>query len=211
MNRTTGICLVLLATLQAFPAKAADEDLQFWGDLDIVVPVAKDVSATFELSPRIRESGDQLLTRGLVAYKLSPAISLGGGAAYVVSSGGDEFRPHQELNLTSGAWAFRTRLEERFFEGADRVELRFRQRIQATHRFDMETRLTGSGEFLYIFRSRHSTGDAHVDSYRAKLALQHELSPRFEAGVGYMLMYAPVDGGSDKISHVPQVMLTFRP
>jgi len=211
MNRTTGICLILLAATPASPACAADDDLEFWGYLDVVTPVGKNATATFELSPRIRDSGDQVLTRGTVLFKVAPGVRVGGGAAYVVSEGANEFRPHQELDLTTGAWAFRTRLEERFFQGADQVELRFRQRVQATHYFDKKTRMTGSGEFLYILQSSSSTGEPHVDSYRAKVALYHKLSPRWEGGVGFLYMYQPVQGGTNKVSYVPQLMLTFRP
>ena len=144
----------------ASPARAEQQDTQLWLYFNTVVPVAKTTNATFELSPRFREGGDQLLTRGTVEFKLAPGVSLGGGAAYGENHGAsDEFRPHQQLTLTAGPLVFRTRVEERFFTGADRMQLRLRQRIQLVEPVARDTRLSLAGELFYIARSENRTTD----------------------------------------------------
>jgi len=199
------------AALRAGPARAADEDTQFWIYMNSVVPVGDKATATLELSPRFREGGDQFLTRGVVDYKLTPHISLGGGAAYVINEeDADEIRTIQQLTLTTGSLAFRTRVEERFFEDGDRAQLRLRQRVQLTEPIAKDTRLSVSGELLYIARTEDHTSDPRVDSWRFATAIQHRFSKRFEGGLGYLLIYAPKEGKPDKISHVPQLTLTAR-
>jgi hypothetical protein len=193
------------------PARAADEDTQLWLYFNTVVPVAKDANATIELSPRIRESGDQFLARGTVDFKLSPGVTLGGGAAYVENHGAaDEFRPHQQLTLTAGPLSFRTRVEERFFTGADRMQLRLRQRIQLTEPIAQGTKFSLAGELLYIARPENRTTDARIDSWRGTASLQHRFSKHVEGTLGYLLLYSPREGKPDKLSHVPQVTLTAR-
>src|SRR5262245_34795840 len=131
MNRTTAFSFAVLGLAAgALPlaARAADEETQVWLTGTMVTPLAEDVTGTFELSRRIREGNDQVLLRGNADYRLSGVVSLGGGAAYVNSIDGlletgedKEFRPHQQLTLSFGALSFRTRIEQRLFENADRM------------------------------------------------------------------------------------------
>jgi hypothetical protein len=193
------------------PARAADEDTQLWVYSSIAVPVAKNATATFELSPRFRQGGNQVLTRATVDFKLTPAVSLGGGAAYVDNHGGaDEFRSHQQLTVTLGALAFRSRAEERFFAGADRTQLRLRQRIQLSEPVAHDTRLSLAGELLYIARTENRATDPRVDSWRGTASLQHRFSSHVDGTLGYLLIYSPRAGKPDKLSHVPQISLSAR-
>lgn len=194
----------------ATPALAADEDTQLWLSLNTVVPVSEATSATVELSSRFRQGPDQLLTRATVETKLSYTVSVGLGTAYVVYSGGHEVRPSEQVTITAGKLAFRTRLEERLFAGAERAQLRLRQRVQAAFPLAQGTRLVGSGELLYIGRPESSAAKTRVDSWRAAIALQKRLTRRFDASVGYLLIYSPRTLAPDRISHVPQLTLTLR-
>ncbi len=210
VRRTTAICL-LSAAMFAGPAQAAEDDTQLWLYANTVIPLGDDASATFELSPRFREGGDQLLVRGTAELKLSPEVTVGGGAAYVEFADGHEFRPHQQLTLTFGPVALRSRVEERFFAGADRMQLRLRQRIQLATEVAPGTRLSGSAELLYIARTEDPADDARVDSWRFQAVAQHRFSKRVEAGLGYLLIYSPRAGAPDRVSHVPQISLVVRP
>jgi hypothetical protein len=215
MQTATGLCLALAAgcaaALHAAPAQASDADTQLWLYFNTVVPVSKAATATLEMSPRFREGGDQFLTRGTLDFKLTPAISLGGGAAYVANHGApDEFRPHQQLTITAGPLALRTRMEERFFQGADRMQLRLRQRVQLSEPVATDTKLTVSGELLYIARTENRTTDPRVDSWRFNAAVQHRFATHIDGTLGYLLIYSPRAGKPDKLSHVPQVTLTAR-
>ena len=210
MRGTTGICAALLC-LAAAPARAADEDTQLWLYGNLVLPVAPDTAATLEVSPRLRDNGDQWLFLASADYKASDRVSLGGALAYLAFDGGHEFRLHQQAVITLGPIALRSRAEERWFAGADRMQLRLRQRIAASVPLAQDTRATLAGELLYIARPETAGTAAHVDSWRAQAMVQHKLSAHFDAGAGYLLVYTPRPGAPDRISHVPQLTLTWRP
>lgn len=192
------------------PARATQDDIQLWLFLNGAVPLADDVTATFELSPRLREGPDQVLLRGNADWRVLPGVEIGGGASWVDFSGGREFRPHQQVQLTHGPLQFRTRVDERFMAGADRAQIRLRQRIQLTLPLTGRVRGAASGEVLYIARAESRTGAARVDSWRANLVATHRLSPHAELGLGYLAIYSPQAGARDRLSHVPQLRLTVR-
>jgi hypothetical protein len=213
MQRTTAFSapLALLLGWPALPAHAAEEDFQLWLAQSVSAPLSSAVHGTLDLSQRFRENGDQLLTRGTAEFRLSPVAVVGGGAAYVSTvDSADEFRPHQQLTLTYGPLTFRTRLEERFFEDADRMELRLRQRIGATVPLSQDLKAGLAGELLYIARSQNSVQDARVDQWRGQATLARRLGDTLEGTLGYLAILAPRSGGPDKLSHVAQVTLTLR-
>ena len=212
MNRTTAFSasLALLASA-APPARAADEDVQVWIGETVSGPLSPAIHGTLDLSQRFRENGDQLLARGTLEVGLAPHAVLGGGAAYVsTQDAADELRPHQQLTLTYGALALRTRVEERFFERADRMELRLRQRIGLTLPLSHRLKAGLAGELLYIARSQDADKGAHVDQWRANATLAQRLSDDLEGTLGYLAVYSPRAGGRDKLSHIAQVTLTLR-
>jgi hypothetical protein len=194
----------------AQPARAADEDTQLRLYVNTVVPVATNVTATLELSPRFREGSNQFRTRGTIDFKLSPSASLDGGVAWTDFAGGHEFRSHEQLTLRSGPLAFRTRLEERSFAAADRIQLRLRQRVQLSEPVARNTKLAASVELLYIARPETRTSAERIDSWRFETAVQHRFATHIEGTLGYLLIYSPRERAPDKISHVPELTLTVR-
>lgn len=213
MLRTTGYlgCASALA-LFACPA-VAEDDVQGWLYLNASGAVGEDGRLLLEFSPRARDqaNGDeQTLTRITYDHRLNEHVTVGGGVAYVFIDGGDEFRPAQQLTLTSGVFQARTRLEQRFFSGADRMGLRARQRFQLTLPVARGTTASGSGELLYTVRSQNDGGQEGVDSWRARLSIQHALTPRLEVTGAYLLMLSPRGPREDQWSHVPQLAITWR-
>jgi hypothetical protein len=197
--------------LTANPANAADEDTQLWITATASVPLSTATNGSLDLSQRFRNAGDQQLVRGIVEYRLSPAVSIGGGLTHVWSDGPDEWRPHQQVTFTLDRLSLRTTLEERLFDGADRAELRLRERARLTLPVGSATRLMGTAEFLYIVQPQNRTARARVDSWRGTVAVQQKLTSHFESSLGYMLVYTPRAGAPDRISHVPQIGVTWRP
>ena len=220
MNRTTAFSLAVLGLAAgAYPraASAADEETQVWLTGTMITTVAKEVTGTFELSRRFREGDDQILLRGNADYRLSRMASVGGGAAYVNSIDGvfetgedKEFRLHQQLTLSFAMFALRTRVEQRFFQNADRMSVRVRQRIQATAPVTKDTHAAFSGELFYIVRSEDVGGDEGIAQWRLNATLVHRPSRTLEVTVGYLLMHTPRSGVPDKIAHVPQLTLAYR-
>ncbi|MBO9517050.1 MAG: DUF2490 domain-containing protein [Porphyrobacter sp.] len=212
MQRTTAFSALALIAQGSTPAQAADEDAQLWLSQTLVLPVDEDdVTGTIDFSQRVRENGNQLLGRGTAEFRLSKVAVIGGGAAYVETfDNPDEFRPHQQLTLTYGPLALRTRVEERFFEGADRMELRLRQKATVTWPLAAELKGSFAGELLYIAQSQDADKGAYIDQWRGTGAVTYKLAPDLEGTLGYLLIWSPRDDAEDKLSHVAQVSLTYK-
>jgi hypothetical protein len=199
---------LLLCTL---PAQAAEEDTQFWLYLNTVLPLGGDATGTFEISPRARDEGDLLLLRGTVEVPAAEWARVGAGAAYVESNGVSEVRISQQATLDAGPLAFRTRVEQRLFEGEPRMQLRLRQRVATSIPLAEDTTLTGSAELLYIAHTENPEDEARVDSWRAVAGVQQQLSPRLTVSLNYLAILSPREDAPDRLSHVPQLQLVFRP
>jgi len=217
MTRLTMQCAMLLAALlaawQPSKAHAADEDVQFWhvvlmtGDLD------KDTRLTVDASHRWREEsrGDEQQTlRFTIEQTVAKGVRIGGGAAVFEASGNTELRPHQQIILVQGRFESRTRLEERFFDGADRMELRLRQRILYNQPLGKDWRASFGGEWLGILQSRNSDEGASTEQWRALAGIGYKINDRLEVGANYWLLLFPGGDQPDHISHVPQAGLIYR-
>lgn len=204
------ILTTLGAILIPTPALATQDDGQLWLILLGVVPLEEGVIATLEASPRIRESSDQLLVRGHVDVRVARGLDVGGGAAWVEYAGGHELRLHQQAQWADGPLQLRSRVEQRFFPGADRAQLRLRQRMQVTVPVTERLRAAVNGELFYIAVPENRAQSARVDSWRANAMLNYRLSPSAELGAGYLAIYSPRPGPGDRLSHVPQIRLTLR-
>jgi len=137
MNRAPLRIATLLAALafawQPSTASAQDEDVQLWQFFNLTGDLDKDTRLTIDATQRWREEarGDEQQTlRVTVEQTVAEGVRIGGGAAVFEAGGATELRPHQQVVFTQGRFELRTRLEERFFDGADQVELRLRQRVQ---------------------------------------------------------------------------------
>lgn len=124
--------LPLLAALgaawQPSIAHAADEDKQLWIYAVAVTDLNDDTRLTFDASARWREerSGDEQQTiRFNLEQEISDSTRIGGGLGVFDAGGLTEIRPHQEITFTTGQIVLRTRIEQRFFDGADRLESAF--------------------------------------------------------------------------------------
>lgn len=212
MKGTTAFSIALAGALAAMPAQATDEDRQAWLSTNATGAVLPGVTGLLEASYRLRsDDPEQLLTRASLETPVADGVLVSGGVAYVEFRGGSELRPHQQVTLAMGPVTFRTRIEQQFFDGAERMQLRLRQRVQITQPLGRATRDSLSGELLYIARSQTGGSAARRDQWRAAAAVQRRLSRNIEASAGYLAIYALRDGRPDRLSHVAQLSLTFRP
>lgn len=216
MRVTSGFSLLasllpgLFGIALAAPAQAADEDSQLWLTGNVVVPADEAFTGTLEISQRFRESSDQVLVRAGVDYRLSQTVSLNGGAVVTNAGGVTEFRPQQQVTLSFGPLALRSRAEQRFFEGADRMEVRLRQRAQFGVPVADGLRAAVSGELFYIARSRDAGGESGIEQWRLNTTLTQRLSERLDATLGYLFIATPRPAAPDGNSHVAQIALTWR-
>lgn len=204
---------ILAAALVAAPASASDESAQFWMFGSTLIPVSEDVTATAMLFQRFRDEshgGDSQVARTSIDWEASKGVTLGGGLTYVQTATSHQWRTHQQVTLTMGQVSLRSQLEQGMKPGADRTQIRLREKLQTAIRLDPEDRLLLSGEFLYLLQPEVSGEHARVDSLRAAAQLQHRLGKHVDGTLGYMLIVSPRPGEEDQIAHAPQVGLTYR-
>lgn len=203
----------LAAAWQPSIAQAQDEDVQLWHIVNVTGDIAKDTRLTVDGSHRWREQarGDEQQTlRFMIERTVAKGVRIGGGAAVFEAGGNTELRPHQQITLASGRFESRTRLEERFFDGADRTELRLRQRIQYTQPLGKGWRASVGGEWLGLLQSRNDDEGASTEQWRALSAVAYKVNDRVEVGANYWLLEFPRGDRPNRTSHIVQTVLTYR-
>lgn len=217
MTRWQIRCAMLLAALaaawQPSKARAAEEDTQFWLNAVATGPIGNTTTLTMDASHRWRSDRagpDQESFRVMVDERVAPRTRIGGGVMLLETDGRTELRLHQQATFTVGRFDARTRLEERFFEGADRMELRLRQRIQYNQPIAESWRAAAGVEWLGTIRSRNEGQGAATDQWRFQTSVIHRVSPNLEVGANYWLISFPRGDRTERISHVPQMTLTYR-
>lgn len=210
-------CLALLAALMAAwqPSKAIaqDTDTQLWQFVFLTGDLDKDTRLTLDATQRWREDargGEQQTLRVTVEQTVSEGIRIGGGGAVFDADGLTEIRPHQQITVTKGRLELRTRLEERFFDGADRMELRLRQRVQFNQPLGRDWRASVGGEWLGLLQPRDRGQGATTEQWRAQAGVAYRISNRLELGANYWLIAAPRGSLPARYTHVPQTVVTLR-
>ncbi len=207
--------MLLAATLAAWQpskAQANPEDTQFWLVGFARGKVGEDIYLTVDTSYRWRDpefGADQQTFRVSVEKALEDDIRIGGGMSLFQTGGVSEYRPHQQFRYARNGLDLRTRFEQRWFDGADRVELRIRQRVQYTREITPRLEAFGSSEWFGIVQSRRSDGRRGTEQVRTIAGLAYRVNDRLDIAPSYMLQITPRAGGPDAISHVPQLTLNW--
>lgn len=204
----------------ASPALAQEEDTQLWVYAVGKTDLSDTTSLTVDFTARWREQrrGDEQQTaRFTILHEVADGVRLGGGAGVFETEGGrTELRPHQEVDLKFGRFSARTRVEQRFFEGADRMEVRLRQLVRYTQPIAEGVKLAVDGEYLGLARRREEPRGRPRnrlrprDQWRARAILSAKVSERITLGGGYMMIYTPRPGRRDRINHVPEATFTLK-
>lgn len=207
--------MLLAATLAAWQpskAQANPEDTQFWLVGFARGKVGEDIYLTVDTSYRWRDpefGADQQTFRVSVEKALEDDIRIGGGMSLFQTGGVTEYRPHQQFHYARNGLDLRTRFEQRWFDGADRVELRIRQRVQYTREIAPRLEAFGSSEWFGIVQSRRSDGRRGTEQVRTIAGLAYRVNDRLDIAPSYMLQITPRAAGPDAISHVPQLTLNW--
>ena len=187
--------------------------MQLWQFFNLTGDLDKDTRLTIDATQRWRAEarGDEQQTlRVTIEQTVADGVRIGGGAAVFEAGGVTELRPHQQVVLTQGRFEFRTRLEERFFDGADQVELRLRQRVQYNQPLGDDWRASVGGEWLGLLQGRNDGQGASTEQWRAQAGVAYRISKRLEVGANYWLLVFPRAGQPARTTHVPQTVLTYR-
>ena len=202
----------LAAAWQPSIARAQNEDVQLWhfvfatGDLD------KDTRLTVDASHRWRERarGDEVQTiRFTLEQTVADSVRIGGGAAVFEAGGNTELRPHQQIIFTKGGFEARTRLEQRWFDGADRMELRLRQRLQYNQPLGHGWRANIGAEWLGLLQSRRSDGEAGTEAWIAQAGVAYKINDRLDIGANYWLLAFPNGDLPARYTHAPQTLVIY--
>ena len=208
--------LLLAATLAAWqPSKALanPEDTQFWLVGFVRGEIGEDLFLTVDTSYRWREpefGADQQTFRVSVEKALNDDVRIGGGMSLFQTGSVGEYRPHQQFRYAKDGLDLRTRFEQRFFDGADQVELRVRQRVQYTQPVAPRLEVFGSSEWFGIIQSRRENGRRGTEQVRNIVGVSYEVSDKLDIAPSYMLQITPRTGRPDAISHIPQLTLNYR-
>jgi hypothetical protein len=207
---------VLLAALaaawQPSSARAADENTQFWFNQNVTGKIADRTTLTIDATQRLRDAndGDQQTLRVTLEQEIADAMEIGGGVGVFETGGETEIRVTQQITATPGRFELRSRLEERFFDGADRMELRLRKRVHYNQPIAPGWRATGGVEWLALLQSRNKGEGFSTDQWRFQAIVTHEVSKNLDVGAIYWLVVEPRGGQADRISHIPQAVVTYR-
>jgi hypothetical protein len=207
--------MLLAATCAAWQpskAQANPEDTQFWLVGFARGKIGDDAYLTVDSSYRWRDpefGADQQTFRVSVEKSLDRDVRIGGGMSLFQTGGVSEYRPHQQFRYAAKGLDLRTRFEQRWFDGADQVELRIRQRVQYTRAIAPRLDAFGSAEWFGIVQSRRDSGRRGTEQVRSIVGVAFKVSDRLDIAPSYLLQVTPRPGVPDAISQVPQLTLNW--
>jgi hypothetical protein len=211
--RFATLLAAMLAAWQPSKAKAADEDVQLWQFVNLTGDLDDDTRLTIDATQRWREEargGEQQTLRITVEQTIAKGVRIGGGGAVFDAEGNTELRPHQQIIFVQGRFEARTRFEQRFFDGADRVELRLRQRLAYNQPLGDGWRASLGGEWLGLLQGRSVGRGASTEQWRAQAGVAYKINGKLEIGANYWLLMFSRGDQPARYTHVPQTVLTYR-
>lgn len=223
------IAASLAACLVAAPHSAMaqmSEDQQVWVNLTAMGALKDRLVYFAEVQPRSGEGVDrldQLLLRGAVGLKLSPALTVYQGFAHVIvprdgARDVNEERSFQQISWQiakpwGGELSGRTRFEQRWRSDGDDMGLRLRQML----RFEKPLRADAKGPNALLwtepFIALNDTdwgARAGFDRVRSFGGLELPLGGASTAEVGYMNEYINQTAGRSRMNHIASITLFFR-
>lgn len=214
----SGIVLAPLLLLFASPARAQQEDIQAWEQINVVIPVTPGMRLTLEQIARASDRQQGLYTTefgGLIGWQVAKGVELGVGYRYVSYYNGnaatDENRLRQQIVFTRGRLAGRFRLDERFNVRGGEIGFRIRPLL----RYNLPL---GSGRPT-LFASHesfilpNSTGwgqRAGYERMRNILGISFPLGKAVTADVGYLNQYRFArNGARSQMDHALNIQVTI--
>jgi len=209
--------LIAAASTLASPALAQEgedpiEETQFWLEISAQKDLGDGFAISTQINPRIQLDDirrDQLFLRLGVDYAASDFIRLGGGMITLGEYDPTEIRPYNYVDLGDGPLTFRTMAEYRFFEGADRMELRLRQRAQLAQPIAERTRFILSGEVFYTAIKRNRDLDPRITQWRAIAGINHRVDANLTMTAAYLALGSPRPDRRDGLAHIPTLILNY--
>jgi hypothetical protein len=201
-----GVLMLLLMghSPSALARQNTEDDLQQWTVVTFKADLPHKLRLYAEVQPRLGhniQGVDRLLLRPAIGYQLTPAISLWQGYAWTptfLDGNGnahfnDEHRIFQQV-LIENKWdrlklTNRTRLEERFIEGARDTAVRARHMTRLAYAFDHDKKwsLVGYDELFWNLNDTQKGPQSGFDQNRSFLGVNRKLTPNLDVEAGYLL------------------------
>ena len=199
-------------------AEAVDNDLQTWEIVTLRVEMPHKLLLYGEVQPRVGLEGspdnnglDRIILRPAVGYQLTPNVSLWQGYAWTPSFNPDYNSEHRlfqqllvenkvkKLSLTN-----RSRLEERFIDGAGGTSVRARHMARVAYPLGKSGKWSAVGydEFFVNLNDTRSGPQSGFDQNRVFVGLNRTLNERLNVEAGYLVNYLNRDNAEDKLQHV---------
>ncbi len=204
-----------LGLLAGPPARAATEESQAWLSESVAIAAGKADTVTLDMSQRFRRNrsdGEQGLFRVALDHRAAQGVLIGGGIAYLEGKREEEMRLFQQVTLSKGIWQARTRLEQRFFDTADRASWRLRQRVQASVPVDRDRRwaVVGAMEVFFHLNRARPSDKSGLAVMRHQIGLRHALSKAMDVQLLYMRQQSFRDHRPDAVTHVPWLTIAWK-
>lgn len=205
----TFFCLGCLSFLAwGLPATAMENDLQQWDQINLKVPLSADkkVLGQLEIQPRLGSvegvrdfwHPNQLIIRPSIGYQLTPKVSVWQGYGWTPFFEPDfknEHRIYQQLQIDNRlkklSLTNRTRLEERFIEGAGGTSLRGRHMLRGAYPLGNSGKwsLVASNEIFVNLNSPSHAPKSGLDQNRAFAGINRRINKHINMEAGYLNAY----------------------
>jgi len=216
MFRSLPLALLLLF-FSATSARAQQQDAQLWEQLNVVVPVAPRLHLTVEQIARISDRQGGLYTTefgGLLGWQVAKGVEIGFGYRHVGFYNGntapDEERLRQQVVLTSGRFAGRLRLDERFNPRGSEIGFRIRPLLRYNLPLGPEQVALFVSHESFILPNSTSWGQrAGYERMRNILGVAFPIAKAVKADVGYLNQYRLARGGAQaQMDHALNIQVT---
>lgn len=201
--------------LTSSPAIAATSETQGWATQSLIAQASSADTIQIDASQRFRSdasNGDQQTARVSIDHRIATGVQIGGGLGYFRSGPEQEMRLFQQITLNKGIWLSRSRIEQRFFDTADRASWRLRQRVQAAIPLDAAKKWTliAATELMFHLNRARPSDKTGLAVMRHQIGLRHPISRALDAQILYMRQQNFRDGRPDAVAHIPWLTLSWK-
>jgi hypothetical protein len=214
------LCWMLTVFLMfvAEPARAQQEDEQFWFQVNTNVALAEDLRLTLEQIARLSDRQGGLYTTefgGLLGYRVAKGVEFGFGYRRVDAHNGNtaagENRLRQQVVATFGPITSRFRIDERFSAGGAETGFRVRPLIRYNHLLNTHgLALFVSHESFFLPNSTAWGQRRGFERMRNMVGTTLPIGREVSADIGYLNQYRFSRGGARaQMDHALSLQLTI--
>lgn len=212
---------LLAITALSAPAFAAEDDAHVWTAVNASTNVGDQAVITLEGQLRLTDQAERLgqyVIRPSIGLKLDPTTTASIGYAYVHTdpvgpAESDERRFWQQLSFRIAGdgkgvtLTGRSRLEQRWTEGANDMGWRFRQQVRLTAPLPAEVRAVAWSEAFVSLNGTSWGQTSGLDRWRNSVGVAVRVNPAITLEPGYINQWV-VRPGEDRVHHIANITVS---